>query len=270
MARRKALRAIPRNYMSFVQIRSLCYTYPGVQGVEALRDISIDIGENEFVSMIGPSGCGKSTLLRLVSDLLPTSSGEILIDGEPAEAARRKRDIGFVFQEAALMPWRTSLKNVRLPLEVLKKDRERGRDVGQSLLRLVGLQDFGAKRPDQLSGGMRQRVSIARALTYDPRLLLMDEPFGALDQITRDEMNQELLKVWEQRKCAVMFVTHSISEAIFLSDRVVVLSPRPGRIVDVIGVALARPRDPQVKRTREFFDTETQVLAALEGRVLHG
>lgn len=168
------------------------------------------------------------------------------------------------------MPWRTSLKNVRLPLEVLKRDGDAGKAKAQDLLRLVDLEDFGNKRPDQLSGGMRQRVSIARALTYDPALLLMDEPFGALDQITRDEMNQELLKVWEQKQSTVVFVTHSISEAIYLSDRVVVLTPRPGQIAEVIQVPLARPRDLAVKRSRQFFDTETQLLGALEGRVAHG
>ncbi len=168
------------------------------------------------------------------------------------------------------MPWRQSLKNVRLPLEVLRRDGDRGKQVAQGLLDLVGLHDFQSKRPDQLSGGMRQRVSIARALTYDPGLLLMDEPFGALDQITRDEMNQELLKIWEQKQCSVMFVTHSIGEAIFLSDRVVVLTPRPGRIVDIIDVNLPRPRDASIKRTPEFFATETRLLAAMEGRVTHG
>lgn len=270
--------------MSLVQIRDVSYTYPGVEGVEALRDISFEVRENEFVSIIGPSGCGKSTLLRLVADLLPVTSGEIQIDGEPARVARQRRDIGFVFQEAALMPWRTSSRNVRLPLEILRRrsSASRSQQVGNGgaaagseavvneLLRLVGLQDFGGKRPDQLSGGMRQRVSIARALTYDPHLLLMDEPFGALDQITRDEMNQELLKVWEQKQSTVLFVTHSIAEAIFLSDRVVVLTPRPGSIADVVDVPLTRPRRAGIKRTPEFFETETRVLAALEGRAVHG
>lgn len=256
--------------MSLVEVRDLSYSYPGVEPIEALRQISFDMRENEFVSVIGPSGCGKSTLLRLVSDLLPPTAGDVLIGGLPAATARRKREIGFVFQEPALMPWRSSSKNVRLPLEVLKSDGDRGKSSAQELLQLVGLQEFGGKRPDQLSGGMRQRVSIARALTYDPRLLLMDEPFGALDQITRDEMNRELLKIWEQKQSTVIFVTHSIAEAIYLSDRVIVLSPRPGRIVDIVDVPLERPRDATVKRSSQFFDTETRVLAALEGRVLHG
>lgn len=254
--------------MSLVEIRDVSYTYPGPQGVQALAELSFHIGDNEFVSLIGPSGCGKSTFLRLVSDLLPITRGEILIDGQPTSVARRKREIGFVFQEPALMPWRNSTRNVRLPLEILGRSGESGK--ARDLLRLVGLQDFENKRPDQLSGGMRQRVSIARALTYDPRLLLMDEPFGALDQITRDEMNQELLNVWSQRQSTVIFVTHSIAEAIYLSDRVVVLSPRPGRITDIIDVPLSRPREPAMKRTPLFFEAETRMLAALEGRAVHG
>ncbi len=256
--------------MSFVEIQDVSYTYPGPQGVQALSDLSFDIRENEFVSLIGPSGCGKSTFLRLVSDLLPVTRGEIRIDGGSASMARRKREIGFVFQEPALMPWRTSGRNVHLPLEILGRGGGDARAKARDLLRLVGLADFEGKRPDQLSGGMRQRVSIARALTYDPRLLLMDEPFGALDQITRDEMNQELLNVWGQRQSTVIFVTHSIAEAIYLSDRVVVLTPRPGRIAEIVDVPLARPREPAMKRTQLFFETETRMLAALEGRAIHG
>ena len=168
------------------------------------------------------------------------------------------------------MPWRSSEKNVRLPLEVMRRDGGGGRSKAQALLDLVGLSGFENKRPDQLSGGMRQRVSIARALTYDPPLLLMDEPFGALDQITRDEMNQELLKIWEHTRTTVLFVTHSIAEAIFLSDRVVVLSARPGRIAEIVDVPLGRPRDSEVKRHPEFLETELRVLRALEGRPAHG
>jgi len=256
--------------MSLLEIRDVCYTYPGAQPLEALRDLRLNVQQNEFISVIGPSGCGKSTLLRLIADLLPVTTGEVRIAGEPAAAARKKRQIGFVFQEAALMPWRTSSKNVRLPLEVFKRTSKGERTQAADLLELVGLGDFGDKRPDELSGGMRQRVSIARALTYDPQLLLMDEPFGALDQITRDDMNQELLKVWDQKKSTVVFVTHSIAEAIYLSDRVVVLSPRPGRITDVIPVPLDRPREPSVKRDPLFFATETLLLGALEGRAVHG
>jgi NitT/TauT family transport system ATP-binding protein len=251
--------------MPLLELRDVSLTYPGAEPVLALQNISFEVGENEFVSIIGPSGCGKSTMLRVISDLLPVSGGQVVIDGAPARLARRKREIGFVFQEAALMPWRSSLKNVRLPLEILKRDGAKGKAIGLELLQLVGLQDFAMKRPDELSGGMRQRVSIARAMTYDPRLLLMDEPFGALDQITRDEMNQELLRIWEQKKHTVIFVTHSISEAIFLSDRVVVLSSRPGRIVDILRVPLPRPRTAVMKHSAPFFDIEAQMLRALGG-----
>lgn len=251
--------------MSLVEIDKVSYTYPGTQPVEALRDLKFEVRENEFLSVIGPSGCGKSTLLRLISDLLPVTSGEVRIDGAAARVAREQRQIGFVFQEPALMPWRSSARNVRLPLEVLKRKGPREKAAVSDLLALVGLKDFEEKRPDQLSGGMRQRVSIARALTYEPHLLLMDEPFGALDQITRDDMNQELLKIWEQRKCTVIFITHSIAEAIYLSDRVVVLSPRPGRISEIIDVPLPRPRDSAIKRSSVFFETETRLLRSLEG-----
>jgi NitT/TauT family transport system ATP-binding protein len=256
--------------MATVQFRGVCLTYPGDEPIEALRDISFDVANNEFVSIIGPSGSGKSTLLRLIADLLPITSGHILINDAPCSVARRNREIGFVFQEPALLPWRSSEKNVRLPLEVLKRDGQRGRDKAAELLRLVGLEDFGSKRPDQLSGGMRQRVSIARALTYDPDLLLMDEPFGALDQITRDEMNNELLRIWSERRSTVIFVTHSISEAIYLSDRVAVLSPRPGRLIDIVQVPLQRPRDPAMKHEQQFYDTELRVLRALEGGTVSG
>jgi NitT/TauT family transport system ATP-binding protein len=256
--------------VALLEVQNVCYTYPGAQPVEALRGITFVVERNEFVSVIGPSGCGKSTLLRLIADLLPVKAGIVLIDGEAASVARRKREIGFVFQDPALMPWRSSIKNVRLPLEVLRRDDATERAASDQLLRLVGLADFAGKRPDQLSGGMKQRVSIARALTYDPPLLLMDEPFGALDQITRDEMNTELLHIWEQKASTVVFVTHSIGEAIYLSDRVVVLSARPGTIVDIVDVPLPRPRDPAIKRSREFFDIETGLFGTLEGRTVHG
>lgn len=249
--------------MAFVDFQAVSYTYSAAAPVEALRGVTFDVQENEFVSIIGPSGSGKSTLLRLAADLLPVSSGSILIGGEAPEVARRKREIGFVFQEPALLPWRTSTRNVSLPLEIMRRKDE---GLARSLLRLVGLEEFGGKRPDQLSGGMRQRVSIARALTYDPPLLLMDEPFGALDQITRDEMGEELLRIWEQRRATVLFVTHSISEAVYLSDRVVVLSARPGRVMDVVRVPFERPRLPEMKRHREFLDLELRILGGLEGR----
>jgi NitT/TauT family transport system ATP-binding protein len=256
--------------MSVVEIKDLRYIYPGPAPLEAIGNVSVNIGDNEFVSIIGPSGCGKSTLLRLVADLLPCSGGRVLIDGEPPHVARMRRDIGFVFQEAALMPWRSADRNVRLPLEVMKQGRTGARERSIQLLKFVGLSGFEGKRPDELSGGMKQRVSIARALTYEPKLLLMDEPFGALDQITRDEMNAELLKIWAEHQSTVLFVTHSIAEAIYLSDRVVVLTPRPSRIIEIVDVPLPRPRSPEIKRDPLFFATETRVLGALEGRAVHG
>jgi len=255
--------------MAFLSLQGVSYTYPGAEAVEALRDITFEAENNEFISVIGPSGCGKSTLLRLISDLLPVTAGTVTIDGQLAAEARRRREIGFVFQEPALMPWRSALKNVRLPLEVLNRDDELGKETAIGLLDLVGLKGFEGKRPDQLSGGMRQRVSIARALTYNPFLLLMDEPFGALDQITRDEMNQELLSIWTRKQSTVIFVTHSIAEAIFLSDRIVVLSSRPGRIVDIMTVNLPRPRTGDMKRLPVFIEMETRLLNALEGRPRH-
>ena len=251
--------------MAVVESLAVDYRYPGAGGVLALRTITLSVEHNEFVSIIGPSGCGKSTFLRLVADLLQPSRGQIQINGEPAQVARQKREIGFVFQEPALMPWRRSLSNVRLPLEIIGSAAH-GRGDPMALLRLVGLGDFSAKYPRQLSGGMRQRVSIARALTYSPSVLLMDEPFGALDKITRDEMNQELLKIWESRKTTVLFVTHDITEAVFLSDRIIVLSPRPGSIQAIVDVRLPRPRALDIKRTPDFFALEMRVLSELEGR----
>jgi len=246
--------------MSFVQILGVSHSYGKVGAVEALKDVSFDVGENEFVAVVGPSGCGKSTLLRLIADLLPLQMGTMTVEGLPSSIARRKRGIGFVFQEPALMPWRNSLKNARLPLEILRREADAG-----AYLNLVGLQDFGQKRPDQLSGGMRQRVSIARALTYDPPLLLMDEPFGSLDQITRDEMNEEFLRIWESKRFTVVFVTHSITEALYLSDRVVVLTARPGQIAGIFDVPFGRPRQPEEKRTTAFVEAEVEVLALLKG-----
>lgn len=252
--------------MAFVDFQSVSYTYPAAEPVEALREITFDVRENEFLSIIGPSGSGKSTLLRLVADLLPVSGGQIRIGGQAPEVVRRNREVGFVFQEPALLPWRTSLRNVTLPLEVMRRGSQEGEKRGHSLLRLVGLDDFAGKRPGQLSGGMRQRVSIARALTYDPPLLLMDEPFGALDQITRDDMGEELLRIWMQTRTTVLFVTHSIAEAVYLSDRVVVLSARPGTVTDVVPIPLERPRRPEMKRSSTFLALELRVLRALEGR----
>ena len=219
--------------------------------VHALRDVSLLVRPREFVSLLGPSGCGKSTLLRLVADILAPTAGRIAIAGTSPEAARRSRAFGFVFQDATLLAWRSAIQNVLLPLEV-SGDRKDGRARAEELLGLVGLKGFESAYPWQLSGGMRQRVSIARALITRPRILLMDEPFGALDEITRERMNQELLRIWEATGTTILFVTHSSPEAVFLSDRVVVMTARPGRIKADLRIDLPRPRDPASKETVEF------------------
>ncbi|MCW0183150.1 MAG: ABC transporter ATP-binding protein [Zavarzinia sp.] len=224
----------------------------GTHAVTALKAIDLDIREGEFVSLIGPSGCGKSTLLRVAADLIKPSAGTARIDGLSPSDARLNREIGFVFQDAALLEWRRILANVALPLELqgIPKDKRLAR--ARELLRLVGIAEFENAWPRQLSGGMRQRASIARAMSTRPRVMMMDEPFGALDQITRDRLNLELSALAEREKMTVVFVTHSIHEAIFLSDRVVVMSPRPGRITEVIDVDLPRPRTLAVRETPRF------------------
>jgi len=219
--------------------------------VQALAGASLAIQPREFVSLLGPSGCGKSTLLRLVADILAPTEGRIEVGGEPPGVARRRRVFGFVFQDSTLLPWRSALQNVLLPLEIGGSAR-RGRAEALDLLELVGLRGFEAAYPWQLSGGMRQRVAIARALVTRPQVLLMDEPFGALDEITREFMNQELLRIWQATGTTILFVTHSSPEAVFLSDRVLVLGARPGRVKLELPIALPRPRDPAVKETVEF------------------
>ncbi|HEX8919564.1 MAG TPA: ABC transporter ATP-binding protein [Chloroflexota bacterium] len=229
----------------------------------ALTDINLDIAEGEFVSLIGPSGCGKSTLLRLIGDLLPPSAGAIEVHGKPAERARRDRDYGMVFQSPVLYDWRTVEKNVQLPLEIMKISRGERSARCRELLALVGLQEFAGRYPWQLSGGMQQRVSIARALSFRPSILLMDEPFGALDEMTRERLNMELLNIWSQTGTTVVFVTHSIPEAVFLSDRIVIMTPRPGRIEHVVEVELPRPRGPEIREDESFFHCIADVRSRL-------
>ncbi len=222
-------------------------------GVRALQQVSLEVQPREFVSLIGPSGCGKSTLLRLIGDLLSPTEGTILVNGKSPRQARLSREYGIVFQQPVLYDWRTVIQNVQLPLEVMKVPRAEREERARQLLRLVGLAEFAQRYPWELSGGMQQRVSIARALSFRPLLLLMDEPFGALDEMTRERLNRELLDIWAETGTTVVFVTHSIAEAVFLSDRVVVMSPRPGRIETVIPVDLPRPRGPETRELPRFF-----------------
>jgi NitT/TauT family transport system ATP-binding protein len=229
----------------------------------ALQGIDLEIAEREFVSLIGPSGCGKSTLLRIVGDLIEPTSGTVAVNGKPARQARMDRDYGIVFQDPVLYDWRTVAKNVALPLEMARWSRQKRNERVQKMLELVELQGFENHRPWQLSGGMQQRVSIARALAFDPALLLMDEPFGALDEMTRERLNMELLDIWQASGSTIVFVTHSIAEAVFISTRVVVMSPRPGRISEVIPVDLPQPRTASTREEPAFFELVTRVREAL-------
>jgi NitT/TauT family transport system ATP-binding protein len=230
---------------------------------EALRDINLEIGRGEFVSLIGPSGCGKSTLLRVIGDLTQPSSGDVVVNGKPAGRARLDRDYGIVFQSPTLFEWRKVGDNVRLPLELFGYDRARQTERTREMLDLVGLTEFADHYPYQLSGGMQQRVSIARALAFSPSLLLMDEPFGALDEMTRERMNSEVLGIWERTGITVVFVTHSIPEAVFLSSRVAVMSARPGRITRLVDIDLPRPRGLETRESPHYFSHITAVREAL-------
>ena len=232
-------------------------------GVTALQDIDLEVGRGEFVSLIGPSGCGKSTLLRVIGDLTQPSAGVALVNGKPAPRARLDRDYGIVFQAAVLYDWRTVAKNIALPLELLKWDRGKRNARVAEMVELVELTGFEGHYPWQLSGGMQQRVAIARALSFSPALLLMDEPFGALDEMTRERLNLELLRIWAETGSTVVFVTHSISEAVFLSTRVVVMSPRPGRIAGVVPIDLPQPRGVLTREDPRFFELVTEVRELL-------
>jgi NitT/TauT family transport system ATP-binding protein len=257
-----------------VRIRDLSRVFPGRKGreVRALDDIDLDIAEGEFVSLIGPSGCGKSTLLRIVADLDTPTSGTLTVFGKSSQQARLDQDYGIAFQQAGLLPWRTVAANIALPLEIHGTGKSARADRVAELLAMVGLEEFARSYPDELSGGMQQRVAIARALAESPRLLLMDEPFGALDEITRERMQAELVRICAETGAAVLFVTHSIPEAVFLSDRVVVMTPRPGRIVDIVDSKPAggaespsRGRDDDFRDAEEFFHTVARVREHLHG-----
>ena len=246
-----------------ITARDLDLTFQTNDGpVYALSKINLDVAEGEFVSLIGPSGCGKTTLLRAIADLEKSSSGALTVNGMTPEQARLARAYGYVFQAPALYPWRTVERNVGLPLEIMGIDDQAARI--QRNLDLVNLTGFEKKFPWQLSGGMQQRVSIARALAFDPKLLLMDEPFGALDEIVRDKLNQQLLELWDRTGKTVVFVTHSIPEAVFLSTKIVVMSPRPGRIIDVIETGLPRKRTLDFRETPEFLMIAHRVREGLK------
>ncbi len=246
-----------------IEAKELGLTFQTADGpVFALSQVNLSVEEGEFVSFIGPSGCGKTTLLRAIADLEQATEGTLSVNGMTPEQARLARAFGYVFQAPALYPWRTVERNVGLPLEIMGLDDLSGRV--QRNLDLVNLTGFEKKFPWQLSGGMQQRVSIARALAFDPKLLLMDEPFGALDEIVRDKLNQQLLELWDRTKKTVVFVTHSIPEAVFLSSKIVVMSPRPGRIIDVIETKFQRQRDLSIRETPAFLKIAQRVREGLK------
>jgi NitT/TauT family transport system ATP-binding protein len=247
-----------------IEAQDLSLTFETADGpVFALSKVGLRVAEGEFVSLIGPSGCGKTTLLRIIADLEKPSSGMIAVNGLSPEEARLKRHYGYVFQAPALYPWRTVERNIRLPLEIMGFSRDEQKARAAHNIDLVNLKGFEKKYPWQLSGGMQQRASIARALSFDPKLLLMDEPFGALDEIVRDGLNLQLLKLWHETKKTVVFVTHSIPEAVFLSTRIIVMSPRPGRIIDEIDCDLPRGRSLDIRETPEFLSIAHRVRQGL-------
>ncbi len=247
-----------------IDIRNLSLTFQTADApVFALSGIDLQVERGEFVSFIGPSGCGKTTLMRVIADLEQPTEGQISVNGVTPREARLARAYGYVFQAPALYPWRTVQKNVSLPLEIMGLSAKEQRERVARYLDLVNLGGFEGKYPWQLSGGMQQRVSIARALSFEPELLLMDEPFGALDEITRDHLNEQLLRLWEKTQKTVIFVTHSIPEAVFLSSKIVVMSPRPGRIIDIIDCNLPRDRTLDIRESTEFLKIAHQVREGL-------
>ena len=247
-----------------IDMRNLSLTFGSADAaVTALSAIDLQIAAGEFVSLIGPSGCGKTTLMRVIADLVQPTVGQITVNGMSPAQARLARAYGYVFQAPALYAWRTVRRNLMLPLEIMGVPKAEREARAERYLAMVGLEDFARKFPWQLSGGMQQRVSIARALSFEPKLLLMDEPFGALDEITRDHLNEQLLRLWEQTQKTVVFVTHSIPEAVFLSSRIIVMSPRPGRILEVIDSNLPANRTLDARETPEFLAIAHRVRVAL-------
>ena len=260
----------PHERGAAVEVTGVSRVFPRRQGrdVVALDDVNLTVAEGEFVSLIGPSGCGKSTLLRIIADLDAPTSGAVNVFGKSSRQARLDQNYGIAFQQAGLLPWRTVAANVGLPLEIHHVDKSKRRQRVGELLEMVGLADFAKSYPDELSGGMQQRVAIARALAESPRLLLMDEPFGALDEITRERMQTELVRICGETGAAVVFVTHSIPEAVFLSDRVVVMTPRPGRIIEIVdsGPDSGEDRDDDYRDAAGFFRSVAQVREHLHGK----
>ena len=249
---------------SVVSARNLGLTFETNDGpVNALTGVNLDVSKGDFVSFIGPSGCGKTTFLRVIADLEKPTSGTITVNGTTPEDARKNRSYGYVFQAAALYPWRTIEKNIALPLEIMGYSAADQKARIERTLDLVNLTGFGKKFPWQLSGGMQQRASIARALAFDADLLLMDEPFGALDEIVRDHLNEQLLKLWDRTNKTICFVTHSIPEAVYLSTKIVVMSPRPGRVTDVIESTLPKERPLDIRETPEFLEITSRVREGL-------
>lgn len=250
-----------------ITLDNIGMTYKSNDGrdVTALTSVSLDIRKGEFISLLGPSGCGKTTLLRIIADLLTPTQGSITVGGETPRQARLKQRYGIVFQSAVLYDWRTVRKNVMLPLEIMHVPKAERLERADKMLELVGLSDFADHYPQQLSGGMQQRVGIARALAIRPEILLMDEPFSALDEFTREKLHDDLLRIWRKTNKTVVFVTHNISEAVYLSDRVCVLSPRPGRLSAVVDIDLPRPRTAKLKSTPEFTALVAKVRGSFEG-----
>jgi NitT/TauT family transport system ATP-binding protein len=245
-----------------LQVRNVNKVY--ANGTVALHNLSFSVQQGEFVSVVGASGCGKSTLLRIIAGLGDATGGEILVEGmTPLKARQSKGEMTYVFQEATLLPWRTVLSNVELPLELRGASWSERREAANEAIALVGLTGFEGVYPRELSGGMKMRVSLARALAVNPRLLLMDEPFGALDEITRQRLNEELLHIWADGKRTIVFITHSVFEAVFLSTRIITMSPRPGRVVDDIPIDLAAPRRAETRTSLPFMGLAARVSASL-------
>lgn len=261
----KTLPSAENNVEIMLDQVGMVYQNADGKDVTALTSVSLDIQKGEFVSLLGPSGCGKTTLLRIIADLLQPTSGTVQIGGETPRAARLKQRYGMVFQSAVLYDWRTVRKNVMLPLEIMKVPKADRIERADKMLKLVGLTDFADHYPRQLSGGMQQRVGIARALAIRPEILLMDEPFSALDEFTREKLHVDLLRIWRKTNKTIIFVTHNIQESVFLSDRVCVLSPHPGRLSAVVNIDLPRPRTMEMKETPEFTALVAKVRNSFEG-----